>query len=168
MAFSLSENNVLVPALVGLAVVVATVLVFYIATRKKTRGTGGSKFVRDDDGNTVRRSTRSRKSVSRWSPDDLASPTGMSSPVVKPSTPAAEKPTTPAAVKTPAAPKSVKKVVSAIKAEVEEVKEVLSSPSPVKRGPGRPPKTPKAETPASPRGAPSPPVTRRAAKTPKK
>ncbi|BDA51371.1 hypothetical protein COCOBI_18-2480 [Coccomyxa sp. Obi] len=136
------EKDVLLPAVLGLIVVAITVVTLYVLRRKKIAGSGqgGTEYVTSLDGQTVRRSTRSRKSVARWSPDDLASPTGYGTPKTpKPAEKEKES-------KTPISVKSVKK-------EIAEIANDVATPvveAVVKRGPGRPPKTPRApKTPAA-------------------
>ena len=103
------DNDVFLPAVCGLGVLSLTVIGLYLLRRRRvTAQAGGTRFVTSLDGSQVRRSTRcdisvrprapmlqylvvmsrhdaswlhrSRKSVARWSPDDLASPTGYGTP----------------------------------------------------------------------------------------
>lgn len=54
------EKDVLLPAVLGLAVVAITVVTLYLLKRRKVAGTeqGGTEYVTSLDGQTVRRSTR--------------------------------------------------------------------------------------------------------------
>ena len=103
------DNDVFLPAVCGLGVLSLTVIGLYLLRRRRvTAQAGGTGYVTRLDGSQVRRSTRcdipvrpripmlkvlvvtnrddaswlhrSRKSVARWSPDDLASPTGYGTP----------------------------------------------------------------------------------------
>ena len=58
-AYLKADNDVLLPAVLGLAVISLTIIALYLLRRRKvTAQPGGSKYVTSSDGSQVRRSTR--------------------------------------------------------------------------------------------------------------
>eukprot|EP00884_Botryococcus_braunii_P006017 jgi/Botrbrau1/15416/Bobra.43_2s0042.1 len=77
-----TDTNLPLLAFAFLLLVLATVLFLAWSRRKSIPPTvqGGTRYVTTDDGHLVRRSQRNKKEVTRWSPDDLGSPTGYKTP----------------------------------------------------------------------------------------
>ncbi|KAK9807965.1 hypothetical protein WJX73_008309 [Symbiochloris irregularis] len=71
------HDTVTLPVALGLAVVVLAVIVMYILHKRPSIGGRTGTHTVLEHGRLVRRSDRPRKGVSRWSPDDLGTPTGM-------------------------------------------------------------------------------------------
>ncbi|KAK9837271.1 hypothetical protein WJX81_002772 [Elliptochloris bilobata] len=76
------DKALAIPAVVALLTFIVIVVALYLLKQKRWgfKSTAGTTYVTGEDGQTVRRSTRSRRSVARWSPDNLASPTGVATP----------------------------------------------------------------------------------------
>lgn len=90
-------SHLVLPITVGLLCVCLAVLAFWLLGNKTSsirRALGGEQLgtvmEKDREGHEVRKSSRSRKAVERWSPENLGTPTGMN-----PSTPSKRGPKTP-------------------------------------------------------------------------
>lgn len=145
----IEEDTVVLPIAVGLTVVLLVVTILYFLHKRPSVAGRTGTHTTLEGGKFVRRSSRSKKEVSRWSPDDLGTPTGMKDEREK-------------SVLGSLTPTNLGK-------KVREIKQELPSPaslSPLPASAKKPSRQPKSAAKASP---PSPPRTRRqAAATPKR
>lgn len=72
------DSNLWLPLVASLVATALTLLLFWAWSKHAAKPKRKTKHVTEEDLAHVRRSSRPRKSVSRWSPDDIGSPTGYS------------------------------------------------------------------------------------------